>query len=570
MKRAYLRALFAVAASAPLLSALPGCDSNVAEKIALAQLAQSCLVNSDCNAPLVCAFEACHAECESSRDCDAGARCVAAARPYKVCQLEEERACERGTDCPEGLVCGVDGECRDQCLTVNDCVEGQLCVSGTCADTSELTDAGQLTPAPGKEVGAEGAPCVYVSDCSGALLCRGQACLAECKADRDCDAGEICQDTRCVPDGSQPLACSYHSDCDTEHGQRCLGGGCRCMCAEDRDCAVGQTCDGCGCVSAPDAPKDCVYASDCDVSGQICKNRVCACECKADADCGDEQRCDGCGCVSASSPVKGIVLGTVTIDSSLQLPQYRGVTEIYGDLFINDTSIADLGDTFAELRKVVGTIQIYQSLQLTRITMPKLESAGHFYLDYAGKVEAIELPRFKSGRIDLGGTQELRTLNLESWESGAFGGYNLGHLQVLSLPSVVELGSFSIGNSLELTSIQMPKLQKVAGTFSITADSPSVLSSLEAPELAVLGEGVSAGYMQLSFTNLTTFQSFGKKPEWKVDATNLFLSTNPLLGSCAVEAFKTRLVAGGFTGTVSNQAGGPNCGVACNGDTCPN
>ena len=85
----------ALALSLGGLASQVGCDSNVDEKIAVARLAESCLVNSDCSAPLVCAFEACHAECETSRDCEPGARCVAAARPFKVCQLEEERVCAR-------------------------------------------------------------------------------------------------------------------------------------------------------------------------------------------------------------------------------------------------------------------------------------------------------------------------------------------------------------------------------------------------------------------------------------------------------------------------------------------
>jgi hypothetical protein len=65
---ARLRAVIAV--TIPLFAGLIGCDSHVQEKIALKQLAQNCLVNSDCSTPLVCAFEACHVECQSSRDCE--------------------------------------------------------------------------------------------------------------------------------------------------------------------------------------------------------------------------------------------------------------------------------------------------------------------------------------------------------------------------------------------------------------------------------------------------------------------------------------------------------------------
>lgn len=548
-----------------LLAALAGCDSNVEEKIALAKLAQTCLVNSDCSAPLVCAFEACHTECESSRDCEAGARCVAAARPYKVCQLEEERACARTSDCAEGLVCGIDGECRDRCLTDNDCVEDQRCVSGTCADTNELNDAGRLEPAPGKEQGAEGSPCVYVSDCSGALLCRGQACLPQCKADRDCAAHELCQDTRCVPDGSEPLACSYHSQCATERGERCLGGACHCLCVEDRDCPGGQTCNGCGCEPSPEAPQSCVYNSDCDAPGQICKNRSCACECRADLDCGAGARCDGCGCVREDRPVDGVISGNVTIDSALQLPQYRGATEIYGDLVINGSSLDDLGDAFDQLRLVGGRVMLNESQLLTRISFPKLEQAQLVSLSYVPKVEVVELPALRTATVDINSAVQLRTLDLRSFESGSFLSYGLGHLKKLTLPALTELGSLQVTDALELVELDLPELTQLRGILAISAGSPGVLALLSAPKLARLGVGQEAGYLHFDHTALKSLAAFGAA-DWEVHATALQAQDNTAMGRCALDAFLARLSAGGFTGDVT-RAGEIPC-TDCQGETC--
>jgi hypothetical protein len=525
-----LTALFAVAA----------CDSNVDEKIALAKLAQNCLVNSDCSSPLVCAFEACHAECESSRDCSDGARCVAAARPYKVCQLEEERQCERGSDCAEGLVCGVDGECRDQCLTDNDCVEGQLCVSGTCADTAELDEAGELTPAPGKVVGAEGAPCVYVSDCSGALLCRGQACLPQCRADRDCATTEVCQETRCVPDGSQPVSCGYNSDCNTERGERCLGGGCRCMCAEDRDCSGGQVCDGCGCVAPPDA---CNYDSDCDTAGQVCRLGSCACACKADADCKDGQMCDGCGCVEPATPIGGVVNGSVSIDSSLQLALYRGVTEIHGTLFINGRFIADLGDTFDELRVVDNGIQFGNNEEVTAVRFPKLEMVSLIYFANTYKLKSVELPSLVEGDIDLGTLQALEKVDLSSWKKGSFSSYALGQMKELELP-VTDLKSLQISESPQLQSLRLPQLTTLRGSFSISNSSgglPGKLSTLSAPKLTTVGDGSIYTSISIVNTALATLSDFGAA-EVTVNADSLYVMNNTLLGTCAVKAFTSRFV----------------------------
>src|SRR5690242_10156180 len=82
-----------------------------------ARLAEGCAINSDCNAPLVCAFQRCHTECASSRDCPEGQRCVASDRPFKVCQLAQEQRCTTNAECPAGMICGVDGQCRDQCTS---------------------------------------------------------------------------------------------------------------------------------------------------------------------------------------------------------------------------------------------------------------------------------------------------------------------------------------------------------------------------------------------------------------------------------------------------------------------
>src|SRR4051812_33946083 len=82
-----------------------------------ATLAAGCAINTDCESPLVCAFQRCHSACETSRDCDPGQRCMASDRPFHVCQLAEEQQCAYNSQCPEGQVCGKDGQCRDQCAS---------------------------------------------------------------------------------------------------------------------------------------------------------------------------------------------------------------------------------------------------------------------------------------------------------------------------------------------------------------------------------------------------------------------------------------------------------------------
>ncbi len=93
------------------------------------------------------------------------------------------------------MVCGVDGQCRDQCVTSSDCISGQLCVTGTCADEQELVDGG--LPEVSREGGVSARPCVYSSDCPEPLVCKSGMCLVECREDRDCDYSAPCVAGRC-------------------------------------------------------------------------------------------------------------------------------------------------------------------------------------------------------------------------------------------------------------------------------------------------------------------------------------------------------------------------------------
>src|SRR5882672_7619543 len=164
-----------------------------------AGLAEGCILNTDCASPLVCAFRKCHVACETSRDCEPGQRCVTSERPLHVCQLATERDCSYNSDCPTGQFCGIDLQCRDQCLTDRDCVKDQLCVRGTCADLIELHDGDLVSAIP--DAGADsngGRPCLYTSECDPPLICKSQICSRECLAAADCNQGFDCVNNRCV------------------------------------------------------------------------------------------------------------------------------------------------------------------------------------------------------------------------------------------------------------------------------------------------------------------------------------------------------------------------------------
>lgn len=556
---ASLRPLLAL--SVPLLPAVVGCESSVNEKIALAQLAQSCLVNSDCSEPFVCAFKACHAECESSRDCDAGARCVSAAHPYKVCQLEQERVCKITADCPTGLVCGIDGECRDQCQADSQCVENQLCVSGTCADKDELDGSGQLVPLDGKSFGTEGSPCVYVSDCADALLCRGQACLPECKADKDCPLHQTCKDTRCVDDGSQPNSCTYHSECDTERGQRCLGGSCLCVCLEDRDCPAGQLCDGCGCNPDP-KQSSCIYNSDCKTPGQICKDRACACECKTDRDCQAGSTCDGCGCVEADQQVDGIIRGNLFVDSTLQLANLRGVTEIHGGLTISSAALTDVGDTFDQLTLVDGQLQVTNSYNLLKVSFPKLTQATGVNISYVG-AKTVELPLLKKALVNINNLQKMTLLSIASLETGELTLSQLPLLTKVDLPALKTVNLLQLSEVPLVSELLLPSLTTVASTIQINSGAASALAMLSAPNLGSIGEPPAVGTVTIDNTQLSSLTSFGTQ-DLDSPVRSLQLTRNPLLSDCEVQVFASHFPDLLYPSYSDNLT----CNGVCNGTTC--
>ncbi len=118
---------------------------------AVGERGASCERASECAQPLVCALGRCRAQCSESRDCPAGARCLAASRGAGVCSLEVESRC---TDfCSPPLRCEAD-QCRTECTTDADCFRGR-CVDLTCVEPTSGLDAGP--PPDGGDDAAQGA-----------------------------------------------------------------------------------------------------------------------------------------------------------------------------------------------------------------------------------------------------------------------------------------------------------------------------------------------------------------------------------------------------------------------------
>ena len=307
---------------------LDGCTSKSRSDSALiSDESGGCFVNSDCSSPLVCAFQRCHAECITTRDCHGTERCVGAAEVFHVCQLDAEAHCDTSADCVAGFECGPDGACRDQCASAADCVSGQVCVAGVCAETSELDASGALPQV------LTHSTCRLNSDCAPGSKCAGGSCVNECRADSDCEAGGVCDGAACRYPGL--IRCGTSADCPTK-GAECVSGQCHCACLADVDCAAGQSCDGCACQAAQ---PECSAVKPC-AAGKICIDGNCACECKADRDCPTTSSCDGCSCQVREAPTS---VSSAQILSPLDIDRIAGVTDVRGELRLGGELVTTTG-----------------------------------------------------------------------------------------------------------------------------------------------------------------------------------------------------------------------------------
>jgi len=111
----------------------------------LAGLADGCTLNSECTSPLICAFQRCHTQCEETRDCPSGLRCVEGENGRNVCLLPDETGCLSTAACQGDQICGVDRQCRDVCTDSDECIGAQVCsTTGTCAEPDEVDGSGNL------------------------------------------------------------------------------------------------------------------------------------------------------------------------------------------------------------------------------------------------------------------------------------------------------------------------------------------------------------------------------------------------------------------------------------------
>lgn len=98
----------------------------------------SCSLTSQCGA-LVCRFGTCTTECAEDRDCAPGATCATDPESgANACIEPIAELCIYNSDCPAPLVCGPLQQCVLECRERRDCPSDRDCVANLC----ELIDGG--------------------------------------------------------------------------------------------------------------------------------------------------------------------------------------------------------------------------------------------------------------------------------------------------------------------------------------------------------------------------------------------------------------------------------------------
>lgn len=152
-------------------------------------LGGECMLDSDCNADLICAYQFCHIPCVETRDCDVagGEECLMSHEtdkdPYNYCTIPI--ACAGNAECGDSRVCAEDKKCRDACFQDGDCLGDQRCYQGGCRNVSN-------PPKDWNQPAGLGAPCRIPSDCAS-KNCNG-VCVG-CAEDFDCGGSRTCDPT---------------------------------------------------------------------------------------------------------------------------------------------------------------------------------------------------------------------------------------------------------------------------------------------------------------------------------------------------------------------------------------
>jgi hypothetical protein len=325
-----------------------------------------CTLNSQCDQPLVCTFEKCHAACVTDTDCPSGQLCVKTTTG-NVCQLPVEVTCVYNSQCMAPLICARDEQCRNQCQTSVDCVSGQICTtSKVCATAAQLAPGTNDVPvvtsglggAGGQGAGGVGGAAGTTVGTGGAAGAAGGragnggaggaagagtggtagAGGASVGCGSGCGVDKQCVNNTCQPCGTAGISCCGTGDAATcDPNLTCVSGTCTCG-DVSQACCGGNTCNtGLQCMNGK---------CSCGAAGQYC----CASNmCTGSLVCGGRR----CGCATACDQN-----AVVKNDGSIYISG-TPVTQTNGALF--QAASVSYNSAFACAVKADGTVWCWGS-----------------------------------------------------------------------------------------------------------------------------------------------------------------------------------------------------------------
>jgi hypothetical protein len=103
----------------------------------------SCTLTSECDPRLVCQYGTCTTACNDSRDCARGAQCMENAG-VSACYDTAVESCIYNSDCDAPMICDAEQRCRLECAADRDCIAPRVCAANLCVlpDTGVGGDGG--------------------------------------------------------------------------------------------------------------------------------------------------------------------------------------------------------------------------------------------------------------------------------------------------------------------------------------------------------------------------------------------------------------------------------------------
>lgn len=275
----------------------------------------SCAVDSDCDSPEICVFNAASGDLicaapegsgEIGDACTTGEDCASGLCINSACAAP----CTDGQDCPNGFDCetvSVDSEQGavelDVCVPGDvpcrrdlDCPESEVCVVDSSGDSVSLTCG------PGVGAGELGDTCSSDSECAS-NLCVDSACASPCERPNDCgDTSRFTCDSTEVSLGSG--ATESLNVCQPRLGDSCLADS-ECTLASER-CIAARGTDtidfGCGAPNAGGAELGESCSDDLDCAQNLCIDDTCRAPCSGTGDC---TSAEGFACETTSVQLTG-------------------------------------------------------------------------------------------------------------------------------------------------------------------------------------------------------------------------------------------------------------------------